>query len=85
MGKMGEIRITVKVFGTLRKYVPDYDHEKGIKLDILEGSTLGDLIYILRLPPNEARLIFVKGISKKITDTLRDLDEVSIFLPIAGG
>ena len=82
---MGEIRITVKLFGTLRKYITDYDHKKGVELDMPEGSTFEDLIRTIELPPKEARLFFVRGISKKNTDTLLDSDEVSIFLPIAGG
>ena len=50
-----------------------------------EGSTIQDLLGILGLPENEARIFFVKGISRKHTYTLSDSDEISIFLQMSGG
>jgi len=82
---MGSITVNVKLFGTLRKYVPAYDHNKGVNVTLDEGSTIQDLLGILGLPENEARIFFVKGISKRYTDRLHDSDEVSIFLQVSGG
>jgi molybdopterin converting factor small subunit len=82
---MGSITVSVKLFGTLRQYVPAYDHNKGVNMTLDEGSTIQDLLGILGLPENEARIFFVKGISRKHTYTLNDSDEISIFLQMSGG
>jgi len=82
---MGSVRVNVKLFATLRKYVPDYNPERGVDVRMEEGSTYNDLIETLGLPPNEARLIFVGGISKRPSDQLDNGSEVKVFLPIGGG
>jgi molybdopterin converting factor small subunit len=82
---MGRIRINVKVFATLRRFFPDYDPEKGIDVAIEEGATIERLIQSLRLPVNEASVILVNGLSKKMTDRIMDGDQVNIFAPMGGG
>ncbi|MDI7260158.1 MAG: MoaD/ThiS family protein [Thermodesulfobacteriota bacterium] len=59
--------------------------EKGIDLEMNEGSTIEKLIQILRLPQNEARVIFINGLLKKTKDLIKDGDQISIFTPIGGG
>ena len=75
----------MKLFVTLRKYIPDYDPEKGIDVDINEGSTINDLIETLGLPRKEASVIFINGISQKTTDHIKDGRQIKIFTPLAGG
>jgi len=82
---MGRIRINVKVFATLRRFFPDYDPEKGIDVTIEEGATFEHLIQSLHLPPNEASVILVNGLSKKMTDRIMDGDQINIFAPMGGG
>jgi molybdopterin converting factor small subunit len=79
------IRVKAKLFGTLRKHVPEYDHSKGADVFLDEGSTIEDLVAALRLPENEARLFFIKGLSKRYGDRLHDSDEVGIFMQMSGG
>lgn len=75
----------MKLFATLTRYFPDYDPRKGIDVEMNEGATVEDLFRTLNLPKNEAKSIFVKGISKKITDLINDRDQVKIFTLIVGG
>lgn len=82
---MRNISVTVKLFGTLRKYAVGYDREKGLSVPLAEGDTIRNLLKILGIPENEARMLLVKGVYKKPTDPLNDGDEISLFLPIAGG
>jgi molybdopterin converting factor small subunit len=79
------IKVNVKLFATLRRFFPDYDPEKGVDVKMEEGSTIENLIQRLQLPPNEARIIFINSISKKITDLIKDGDQINIFTPIGGG
>ncbi len=82
---MGSIRVRVKLFATLRRFFPDYDPDKGIDVTLEEGSTIEDLIQALGLPATEARVILVGGISKKLSDRVKDGDQVNIFTPLGGG
>jgi molybdopterin converting factor small subunit len=83
---MGSIRVNVKLFGTLRDRISGgYDHGKGLSVTMDEGGTIRDLLSVLGLSENEARLFFVGGVSKQLGDGLNDSDEISIFLPLAGG
>ncbi|MCX5813321.1 MAG: MoaD/ThiS family protein [Proteobacteria bacterium] len=77
--------VNVKLFGTLRNYVPEYDHSKGIAIILEEGQTIRDLLNVLGIPENEAHVFFVRGLSKRLTDTLQESDEVSIFVQVSGG
>jgi sulfur carrier protein ThiS len=73
------------LFATLRKYFPDYDPDQGMNVEMNEGSTVNDIIHALYLSENEAKVIIVNGISKKLTDLIHNGDEVNIFTPISGG
>lgn len=79
------IRVNVKLFATLTRYFPDYDPRKGIDVEMNEGVTVEDLLRTLDLSKNEAKSVFVNGISKKITDVINDQDQVKIFTLIVGG
>ena len=79
------IRVNVKLFATLTRYFPDYDPRKGIEVEMKEGVTVEDLLRTLELSKNEAKNVFVNGISKKITDLINDRDQVKIFTLIVGG
>lgn len=81
----GLIKINVRLFATLRKYVPDYDPDKGIQIEMSEGSTVKDLIHLLHLSQNEAKIIVANGVPKKMADLIHDGDQIHIFAPIIGG
>jgi molybdopterin converting factor small subunit len=82
---MGLIRVKVKLFGTLRRFYPNYNSEKGIDLEIEEGSTMEALIKTLQLPQNEARVLLINGVSKKVTDPIQEGNCINIFAPMGGG
>lgn len=82
---MGTINVTVKLFGTLRKHMPQYNPKKGAKLVLKEGDTLRDLVDHLGLPDAESKLFLVRRMSRSLAYELHDSDEVSILLPVGGG
>jgi sulfur carrier protein ThiS len=79
------IKVNVKLFATLRRHFPDYNPDKGVDVEMNEGSTVEDLLHTLHLSQNEARVIIVNGIPKKINDPINNQDQVNIFTPISGG
>ena len=79
------MRINVKLYGLLPRYVTGYDHSKGIVIEVLQGITYGDLTGLLRLTPVDAGLFSAAGIIKKPEDAIVDGEEVNIFMPLGGG
>ncbi len=79
------VSVNVKLFGILRRHVPDYDHEKGVVLTLKDGSSIRDVVGVLGLPEKEAGLFLVKGRPKRREDTVCDGDEIAVFVMMAGG
>jgi hypothetical protein len=80
----GVITVTVKLYGALPCHVAGYDSQAGITVHVEEGTTYEHLIGILRLPPEEARVIIAGGVSRRARDTIGDHEEISFFLPMMG-
>lgn len=73
------------MLGLLSKDVESYNHENGLELDMPEGTTCGDVVAALSLPPDKAGMFSVGGILKRRDEPVAEGDEVNIFMPLAGG
>ena len=74
------MKVTVKLFATLRNFGPVEQ-----EVDLGEGSTLEDLVRMLKLPDKIPLLKIVNGEHRTIHYRLKEGDEVALFPPIAGG
>ncbi len=79
------MKITVKVHGTLMKYVADYDHLKGLELEFPDNTNASDLIDYLGIPKSGVGMVTVNGHQVKSDGILQDNAIVKIFQPIFGG
>ncbi|MGB5745739.1 MAG: MoaD/ThiS family protein [Desulfobacterales bacterium] len=79
------MRIQVILYGTLRKGFPDHDPSEGLKVELAEGSSVGDLVDYLEIPRSKLGLVSVDGMPVKADAKLTDRDCVRVFQPIAGG
>jgi len=79
---LNSIKITVKLFATLRKYGPDKSY-----FEVPEGSTINTVLKKVNLPKEEKNLILmVNGLPKYEKDlVLKHHDTLAIFPPLAGG
>ncbi len=75
------MQIHLKLFATLRAYTP----ENAEAYPIAPGTTAGNIIDQLKIPPEEAKLIFINSIRRDISTPLADGDRVGIFPPVGGG
>lgn len=73
--------ITLKLFATLRAYVP----ENAERFPITPGTTVADVVKALEIPEKDAKLIFVNSIRKERDTLLADGDRLGIFPPVGGG
>ena len=78
------MKIKVKVFATLRKYVADKS-SGAQELELAEGATVGDALAELKIPQAEVAFVFVNSTRQKLDEQLAEGDELGVFPPIAGG
>ena len=73
--------IQLKLFAVLTTHTPvDADH-----YPIEPGMTVDHLINTLKIPKEQAKLIFINGRRAGLTDVVHAGDRVGIFPPVGGG
>jgi sulfur-carrier protein len=79
------MEIEVKLFATLRDYLPKGSERFSCKMGI-EGTTrIGDILSRLKIPEDIPKIILLNGIHGKEDQVLKEGDVLSIFPPVAGG
>ncbi len=79
------VRIHVKLYATLRRYVDGARTGVPFDVDVTEGATLADLYAALGLPAEEVKMAYVNARARPEDWHLEAGDEVGIFPPIGGG
>ncbi|MGQ9630401.1 MAG: MoaD/ThiS family protein [bacterium] len=79
------MKIEVRLFAGLRKYLPGGSSGKSTTLEVPPGTTLKDIIRQLKIPEDMPRIIMLNGNQAPLDKELKDGDVVSLFPPIAGG
>lgn len=77
--------IKVKLFATLRKYLPGIELGKSTDVHLESETSIAQLYEILGIPAEEIKLAYVNGIYCETDTILKDGDEIGIFPPIGGG
>ena len=79
------MQITLKLFATLKRYLPDGSQGSVCALSIDTDSTVQDILEMLCIPGDIPKIILINGLKKESHDVLSDGDTLSVFPPIAGG
>ncbi|MGQ9509520.1 MAG: MoaD/ThiS family protein [Thermodesulfobacteriota bacterium] len=79
------MEVEVKLFATLRDYLPKGSGKFSCKMEIDGHTRIKDLINRLKIPKDIPKIILVNGIHGKEDQIVKDGDVVSIFPPVAGG
>jgi sulfur carrier protein len=74
------MRISLKLFASLREYGPAYQ-----EIDIPENAVLRDVIKTLGIPDDDPLIKIVNGIFRDLDQNLEEGDVVALFPPIGGG
>ena len=77
--------ITVKLSPLLRKYAPDYDHDKGIVLADGSGKKVSRLIQEMDIPRERVTSILVNHMPSRTGYVAKDGDLVLLAMVIGGG
>ncbi|MDK2822903.1 MAG: sulfur-carrier protein [Clostridia bacterium] len=78
---MSYLQIEVRLFAHLRQKTPNGP----LKLNLEEGSTVQDLLNILKLTEEQSLIIMVNGKREYYETILNNGDRVGIFPPVGGG
>jgi len=79
------MEIEVKLFATLRDYLPAGSSRFSCKMKIDGHTRIEDVMSILKIPEEMPTIILVNGIHGKKEQILKDGDVLSVFPPVAGG
>jgi len=79
------MEIEVKLFATLRDYLPKGSGRFSCKMEIDGDMRIQDILSKLKIPEEIPKIILVNGIHGKKDQVLKEGDVVSIFPPVAGG
>ncbi len=67
------------------KYIADYEHEKGLMLELPDDIDAAALIDHLGIPKSKVGMVTVNGHQVKSDGLLQDNAIVKVFQPIFGG
>ena len=79
------MKIKVELHGRLKKFVSDYDPDKGAEIEIPDGGTIEDLLATLDITKSEGCIVLLKGRIMSPGDKLIDNTSVTILEPLQGG
>ncbi|MCG2766870.1 MAG: MoaD/ThiS family protein [Chloroflexota bacterium] len=78
-------RVRVKVFATLRRYVPELGIGEAMEVEVSPDTSLEGLLSHLGVPHQEVRVVYVNNICRDLNYRLVDGDQVGIFPAVGGG
>jgi sulfur carrier protein ThiS len=79
------MKITVKLFGELKRKIPDYKLNKGLEMEIPEGSKVADLLTILGIPKSPGVTVIMEGRVLPLEEKLISGSLVNLFHVMYGG
>lgn len=83
------MKITVKLFALLAKYLPEGAVRNEVDLEVADGASVQDVIHSLNLPSEYCHLVLVDGVyvapSERETRALKPGEALAIWPPVAGG
>ena len=77
-------RVSVRLFASLRKYVPAGRGEP-LVVEVRDGATVGDVLSSLGIPPERAHMVVGAGGQVELSAGVADGEELSVYPPLAGG
>lgn len=79
------MRVELRLFATLRSFLPPDSRDGVVFLDVPDGSTVRDVVNRLGIPPDLERVALVNGLDGTPDTPLAAGDVVTLFPPLSGG
>jgi len=84
-GMVKAMEIEVKLFATLRDYLPKGSSQFSCKVEVNSTDTVRDILKRLKIPEEIPKIILVNGVHSNLDRVLKFGDILSVFPPVAGG
>ena len=79
------MKIELRLFASLRQYIPDNIGGEALIINVSDGTTIRDILRQFKVPEDVVKLVFLNGVHARMDDILKDGDRLGIFPPVAGG
>lgn len=79
------MRITVRLYATLRRYKPELPRGAALPLEVPPGTTVGQVVEQLGIPDRVPLVAMVNAAVCKLDHVLVEGDKLMLFPPVAGG
>jgi len=79
------VKVSLKLFGTYRKYLPTSTQGSICSLDVLVGTRIEELQALVPIPTDENLVILINGRTPLAGQVLEEGDTIAIFPAMAGG
>jgi molybdopterin synthase sulfur carrier subunit len=80
------MKITLRLFASLRKRLPPGSPRGHCELELAEGTTIDAVLEQMGITQKEAQMVLVNGLqNRNLTQQLQGGDILSVFPPLAGG
>ena len=83
------MKLTVKLYATLSKYLPDDATDHATVMDVADSSTPYNILDHFKVPRESAKLIFLNGLyvtpEERSQPVFKEGDTLAIWPPVAGG
>jgi molybdopterin converting factor small subunit len=80
-----KITVEVRVFATLRQFMPNLDIGEALKVDVKSGTTLGELRDQLGLPESQVKVIMRNNLQAFPEEQISHGDRIAYIPAVAGG
>lgn len=77
--------VKVRVFGGLEKLLKNISFGETFEVELLEGSTVRDLLKQVGIPEKKAHTILVNGLHAGLDTVLQPSDRIAVSPPVGGG
>ena len=83
------MKITLKLYASLKPYLPDGTPKNETEMDVPDGATVQAVIDGLAMPEGSYKLVLVNGLfivpEQRATQAFIEGDALAIWPPVAGG
>ena len=83
------MRIRLKLFATLRDYLPEDAAGNGVDIEVPEGASPNSVLDRFRVPHRLCHLVLINGVyaepEERGSAILKDGDSLAVWPPVAGG
>jgi len=81
----GKLTVEVRVFATLRPFLPELGIGEARVVEVNPGTTLGQLRDDLGLPKDQVKVIMRNNLQAFLEDEITDGDRITYIPAVAGG